>query len=107
MTRKAQRMQCRQCGIELPDTVRFCPACGAKAPDIADQPIPTVYGPQPIPISQPLGMKWFKFVIYAQLFLSALLSLATAFMYATGYQYTAAGGLAWPDLRRLPRAPCG
>jgi len=91
-------MYCKRCGKQFSDTARFCPACGTEASGSNERGNPTLYTPSSTPTSeeQPQGMKWFKFVIYVQLFLSALLSLGTAIMYATGYQYTSAQSS--PDL---------
>lgn len=110
-------MFCPACGRQLSDDARFCPGCGSPVtpaspettpgPPAADGPVcpeaaPTPQAPQPAqPMPQPTpqpptfeatngtaqGMKWFKFVIYAQLFLSAAASLLNAFALFTGASY--------------------
>lgn len=39
---------------------------------------------QSAPVDKPLPMKWYKFVIYVQLFLAAVISLGNAVLYITG-----------------------
>ena len=69
---------CPHCGTPCAEDNNFCPACG-----------------KPIQHSQVLSdsktpdmpMKWFKFIIYVQLFLNALLNLGNAIQALTGSQY--------------------
>lgn len=63
-------------------------------PQPAYQPNPYPYQPQPTPYAPPMTppqaefpMKWFKFMIYFQLFLNAFLNLCNAVLYCTGAQY--------------------
>ena len=103
-------MYCRFCGTKIPDNVKFCPECGANlapvpsaapeesapavpaAPEIPVSPAPAPYSAEP---SDPVGgiaapqrgMKWFKFIIYFQLWAGMLVNLVTAGKYFTGAYY--------------------
>lgn len=57
------------------------PNCGAISPS----------GVQGQPAGQAYSMKWFKFAIYFQLFLSALISLMSGVSYLTGANYSTTG----------------
>ena len=71
-------MICPSCGKPIPDQSKFCPSCGATVQGApGQQPVP--YNPQPN-----LPMKWFKFVIWVQLFLAALYALSNAVRFLTG-----------------------
>ena len=125
-------MFCPACGRQLSDDARFCPGCGSPVapaspettpgPPAAGGPVrpeaaPTPQAPQPAqPMPQPTpqpptfevtngtaqGMKWFKFVIYAQLFLSAAASLLNAFALFT------AQAMGTPQTWSTPSTPaCG
>ena len=62
-------MFCMKCGADLgANPPPFCPQCGA-AQDVTAVELP---------------MKWFKFVIYVQLFASAVVNLYNAFSYLSG-----------------------
>ena len=104
-------MYCRFCGKQIPDHAKFCPECGADlapAPPAAPPenppsppaapvvPVEPVRPPQGTPdpaaatgvIETPQrGMKWFKFIIYFQLWASMLVNLVTAGKYFTGAYY--------------------
>ncbi len=103
-------MYCRFCGTKIPDNVKFCPECGANlapvpsaapeesAPAAPAAPeIPTPYDPAPysadpfasadVAAAPQRGMKWFKFIIYFQLWASMLVYLVTAGKYLTGAYY--------------------
>ncbi|MCI7730357.1 zinc-ribbon domain-containing protein [Enorma burkinafasonensis] len=120
-------MFCSQCGSQIPDSVAFCPACGAatgnaapvgdapqpapmpevpaQQPGTNPQPAPATPASQPapgawsqttapaqnavgqMPYSAPLGMKWFKFIIWFQLFAAALQAAGQAIVSFTGMQY--------------------
>lgn len=112
-------MFCPNCGKQIPDQSVFCPSCGTRVqaaapqqpgapqasmpqqPDAPQPPAPT--GMQPTPYQQPvpyvaqpaLPMKWYKFVIWVQLFLSALVSAGSAFLLLTGAQYGGDSDLAY------------
>ena len=105
-------MFCPNCGTQLPDGSTSCPSCGAtigvpaqEAP-VTPEPEPTtppIPGAPPVPGATqyesnasypvPVGavaappMKWYKFVIWVQLFLSALSLAGTGVMLLTGAQY--------------------
>lgn len=71
-------MICPSCGKPIPDQSKFCPSCGATVQGApGQQPVP--YNPQP-----DLPMKWYKFVIWVQLFLAALYALSNAVRFLTG-----------------------
>ena len=108
-------MYCRFCGTKIPDNVKFCPECGANlapvpsaapeesapaapaAPEIPTPFDPTPYDPAPysadsfasadVAAAPQRGMKWFKFIIYFQLWASMLVYLVTAGKYFTGAYY--------------------
>lgn len=112
-------MFCPNCGKQIPDQSVFCPSCGTRVqaaapqqpgapqaptpqqPGAPQQPAPT--GMQPAPYQQPvpyvaqpaLPMKWYKFVIWVQLFLSALVSVGSALLLLTGAQYGPDSDLAY------------
>ena len=101
-------MYCRFCGKQIPDQAKFCPECGADlapAPSAAPPegtpsfpaasaaPVEPAMPPQGTPdpaaafgvIAAPRrGMKWFKFIIYFQLWAGMLVNLVTAGKYFTG-----------------------
>ncbi len=108
-------MFCPNCGSQIPDESRLCPSCGATigAPEPEPEPVP---GPEPTPeeparpstgmppvpgaepepspvhpvpagAAEAPGMKWFKFIIWVQLFLSALMLAASSIMLFTGARY--------------------
>lgn len=105
-------MNCPHCGTELAGGTRFCPFCGssiqAKARDprpsdprgeqapYARQPEPgtreavestALSSVSPDPLADPRGMKWFKFIIYFQLFASTVLNAMNGIQLVTGSQY--------------------
>lgn len=104
-------MYCRFCGKQIPDNAKFCSECGANlapapstapeesapavpmAPENAAAPaMPPQGTPDPAAaigvISTPQrGMKWFKFIIYFQLWASLLSALIAAEKYFTGAYY--------------------
>ncbi|MCD8222658.1 MAG: hypothetical protein LUD07_10870 [Clostridiales bacterium] len=79
-------MYCIKCGAPLKYPVRFCPMCGEpilsgydsfeKQPAAGRRQIYTYENHAP--------MKWFKFVIWVQLFLTAFVSLGCACGYLSG-----------------------
>lgn len=107
-------MFCPSCGSQVPDESKFCPSCGASfnSPAAAAQPAATpqpteapvpgtspVSAP-PVPSAAPAGaaapqMKWYKFIIWVQLFLSALSLVGTGLMLLTGTHYGDAKGLVY------------
>lgn len=104
-------MYCRFCGKQIPDHAKFCPECGAGlAPAPAAAPpenTPSVPAAPMVPVEPALppqgtpdpaaasgvietpqrGMKWFKFIIYFQLWASLLAILVMAEKFFTGAYY--------------------
>ena len=108
-------MFCTNCGRQLANGSTYCPFCGTalaprpqqtpeRRPDTPAAPDPNAAYPQPLnPYGQqpprpvpaeakndPRGMKWFKFIIYFQLFANALINLANAVTVLTGAHYQGA-----------------
>ncbi len=104
-------MYCRFCGKQIPDNAKYCSECGANlapapstapeesapaVPMASDVPTALAMPPQGTPdpaaaigvIATPQrGMKWFKFIIYFQLWASLLSALIAAEKYFTGAYY--------------------
>lgn len=107
-------MYCNNCGTQMADGAKFCPKCGIKmdiqnpanqnpvnqsmgSPNMGNQnmgnQIPNNnYQPSPAPVyyaadSGELPMRWYKFVIWVQLFLSALLNVGEGIIFMTGTHY--------------------
>ena len=107
-------MYCNNCGTQMADGAKFCPKCGMKmdiqnpanqnpvnqsmgSPNMGNQnmgnQIPNNnYQPNPAPVyyaadSGELPMRWYKFVIWVQLFLNALLNIVSGIMTMTGAHY--------------------
>lgn len=87
---------CSSCGSPVQDGTTFCSTCGARiennaAPQYAapvQEPVYNVQQPvynvqQPVnTVQQPetnLGMSWFKFIIYFQIFASAIINILICF----------------------------
>lgn len=105
-------MFCPSCGSQVPDESKFCPSCGASfnsaaaqsaaTPQPTEAPVPgaaPVPAP-PVPGTAPSGaaapeMKWYKFIIWVQLFLSALSLVGTGIMLLTGTHYGDAKALVY------------
>ena len=95
-------MQCPNCGALLADGSRFCPYCRSRfdhQPPVETEPafdsrfVGESAPDRPetaAPLQDPRGMKWFKFVIYFQLFANALINLANAATVFNGDQYQGA-----------------
>lgn len=102
-------MYCRECGKEIREEDRFCPYCGGanrmhredfEKRDVFPENV-DVIAPQPdnrilgqhfsvdegVMGQRELPMKWYKFVIYFQLFAAAIFSLYHGLMRITGLQY--------------------
>lgn len=121
-------MYCRFCGKQIPDHAKFCPECGANlapAPSAAPPenapsvpaapvvPVEPVRPPQGTPdpaaaigvIAAPQrGMKWFKFIIYFQLWFTLLVCVIYSSVYYTGSFYEGAAEQIysyWPSLKAL------
>lgn len=90
-------MYCKNCGKEVKNSVKFCPFCGQS---IQNTPEPfgdteqsqsgeaahqtQNFSSDP---SQGFQMKWYKFVVYFQLFFSSFISVVSGIQYFTGSQY--------------------
>ena len=90
-------MFCPNCGTQLPDGSQFCGNCGApqnaqQAPNAAPQQpqYDPNFAPQQAPILAPLGMKWYKFLIYFLLFAMGVLNILGGISTLTGAQYGSA-----------------
>ena len=110
-------MYCPNCRSQLIDGSIYCPVCGTQLAQAQQgnyqqmnyqQPAQQMNYQQPVqpqmvsngnyvqqtaqPQMQqkPLGMKWFKFLIYFQLFMASLVSLLTGVFLFTGKIYTGA-----------------
>ncbi len=75
-------MFCSNCGKNLNGSETFCSACGHAVHGSEAEPTAVPYTQSPA-----LPMKWYKFVIYFQLFAGAVLYVYDAFQYATGMVY--------------------
>lgn len=76
-------MFCNQCGAQIPDGQLTCQVCGAYVGGGQQNMQPVSYGQ-----TQPqLGMKWFQFIIWFQLFLSALTGVVNGYSIMTGSKY--------------------
>ena len=97
-------MFCPSCGKQVDDDAKFCPNCGfsiAGGEPAGFGPTPpygTAAAPSLVPMTlyqqklaqaerEGLGMKWYKFVIYAQCFLGALSGLSSGMVTMFGLQY--------------------
>jgi hypothetical protein len=84
-------MYCHNCGTQIPDTVSYCPECGAKVASAAPAAEAGELRPvMPAADAAPAkkgGMGWFKFIIYFQLFAAAVVSLFNAFTFLSGTIY--------------------
>lgn len=78
---------CKKCGTTLNEGTQFCPMCGAAVSD--GMPVQPLAGQNARyePPAPPMPMKWFKFIIYFQLFFSALTLVITAIQQLTGMAY--------------------
>ena len=120
--KEARFMYCFKCGKEIQGNPVYCPNCGAMLGE-TDKSTPfSPYSSEENSLvqaesanvvsdgyaageAQPvLGMKWFKFIIYFQLFASMLMLIRDGVTTATGAQY---GGDAefiyalWPSLKTI------
>lgn len=127
-------MFCPNCGAQVNDGEKFCQNCGAPMEQKPAQPQyqqpqyqqPQYQQPQyqqqyqqpqyqqpaqpqyQQPFYQPAQpetpMKWYKFIIYCQLFLTALINIAAGFVALTGAQYEGAADMVygvWPSMKGM------
>ncbi len=79
-------MFCKNCGNFVGESDRFCETCGAEITQNTNEPVSQTSG-QPVdqvslqPAQKPLGMKWYKFVVNVQLFLSMIVSVGNGGRY--------------------------
>ena len=66
-------MICNNCNSVNEDNAVFCSKCGEPFDSKS--------------IKKPLGMKWFKFIIYVQLIFMIIMSIMSAYMLMDGYVY--------------------
>ena len=86
---------CKKCGASMEESARYCPVCGqpvssggaSPVPQAAGRPVQPEWEAQPSHTEPPLPMKWFKFIIYFQLFFSAFTLLVGAITLLTGISY--------------------
>lgn len=86
---------CEKCGTRVEESARYCPMCGQPAafretgpvPQAAGRPAQPEWDARPSGAEPPTPMKWFKFIIYFQLFFSAFVLLVTAITQLTGIAY--------------------
>lgn len=102
-------MFCSKCGNQVADGEAFCDKCGNQlnaqpqqpyqAPAQPQQPYQAPaqpqydpnFAPQQVPYGfAPLGMKWYKFLIYFLLFAAGILNILGGIVYLTGIQYGSA-----------------
>lgn len=84
---------CVKCGKPMPDNATFCPSCGARrtaeepvvAPDSSSYTMPQANTCYTAPQIHP--MKYYKFVIWVQLFLSAVVGVSQGILLLTGRIY--------------------
>jgi len=87
---------CSKCGAQLKnDSQLFCTVCGARVEEQIGATFYEVeyneYEPEyqmPVNRMQPYPMKWYKFLIYVELFLNAVLNVVTGILYITGGIYS-------------------
>ena len=88
-------MFCRFCGKEIPEGGKFCINCGRSIEntETPEQSGQQVINPMPesayrsVSSAAEYPMKWFKFLIYFQLFANAVIMLFTAISSIFGLQY--------------------
>lgn len=78
------KITCPKCKTEVSTGVWFCPNCGAPLSE--DAPL-TVPSGGYAPTQNELGMKWFKFIIYFQLFANVLFRIINGIQVLTGIIY--------------------
>lgn len=87
-------MYCDKCGKEIKPEWKNCPRCGAALNrnsggmnnnvNISGGPVINII---PEPMQQKTNMKWYMFIIYAQLFITAIADLFVGIRAITGMQY--------------------
>lgn len=85
-------MYCQKCGKEINESDAFCPGCGAPTTENAEKQVSTEQQTNTAPasnifIAQKFQLNWYKALIYAILFLSAIANLINSIKYFTGIIY--------------------
>lgn len=93
-------MQCARCGSGMAASSQYCAVCGARSGEVGANGAAawrgntgehTLFPPSQAPWGAvgvaPLPMRWFKFVIYFQLFAGAAMGILNAVLYLTGLLY--------------------
>ena len=84
-------MRCPNCGVEnVDESVQLCKNCGSSLHASPKQRIPSWSREYDFPEAAYPPMRWYKFVIYVQLFLNMAAQIYDAYMFLTGNVY---GGL--------------
>ncbi|MDE5994056.1 MAG: zinc ribbon domain-containing protein [Oscillospiraceae bacterium] len=85
-------MFCKNCGNLISEADKFCQSCGAPIAQDTIAPASQTSETLESQVSQqavqnPIGMKWYKFVVNVQLFLSMLMCVYNGYMYLSGTMY--------------------
>ena len=90
-------MYCSHCGKQIPDNTVYCGYCGTR---VQEEYTPSLQQVQPGSFAgaEAMPMKWYKFLIYVQLFLGALGGVINAVVYFTGTHWE---NLGVPALKTL------
>lgn len=85
-------MYCQKCGKEINESDAFCHGCGAPTTENAEKQVSTEQQTNTAPasnifIAQKFQLNWYKALIYAILFLSAIANLINSIKYFTGIIY--------------------
>lgn len=85
-------MYCQKCGKEINESDAFCPECGAPKTESTEKQASPEQQTACTPASnifavQKFQMNWYKALIYAILFLSAIANLINSIKYFTGIIY--------------------
>ena len=85
-------MFCRYCGNQLPENAVICASCGAAVENQntvnINPALPYSYQPDSV-LQNSMPMKWFKFLIYFEMWASALLNIISGITAFLGKNYGA------------------
>ena len=87
-----RKMYCQKCGKEINESDTFCPGCGAPTTENAEKQVSTEQQTNTAPasnifIAQKFQLNWYKALIYAILFLSAIVNFANSIKFFRGTVY--------------------